>query len=114
MPFDTLTDVNGTVQSETAQRTAFKSFIEQDKYLKSRRGYYTEKYGAESPWFSQVELRLLQDFNFKINSKVDTLQLNLDFINIGNMLCSKWGVRKYASASGYFQPISYSKWQIPV
>jgi hypothetical protein len=108
MPFDPLTDVNGIVQTEAAQRAAFKSFIEQDKYLKSRRGYYTEKYGAESPWFSQVDLRLLQDFNFSINSKVNTLQLSLDFINIGNMLSSKWGVRKYASASGYFQPISYS------
>ena len=107
MTFEPLTDVNGVVQSEIAQRTAFKGFIEQDKYLKSRRGYYTEKYGAESPWFSQVDVRILQDFNFKVDGKTNTIQLSIDFINAGNMISSKWGVRKYASASGYFQPISY-------
>jgi len=107
MSFRPLTDVNGVVQSEAAQRTAFKSFIGQDSYLKSRRGYYTEKYGAESPWFSQVDVRILQDFNFKVMDKINTIQLSIDFINIGNMISSKWGVRKYASASGYFQPISY-------
>lgn len=107
MSFEPLTDVNGVVQSEAAQRAAFKSFIEQDKYLKGRRGYYTEKYGAASPWFSQVDVRILQDFNFKMKSKTNTIQLSIDFINIGNIISSKWGVRKYASASGYFQPISY-------
>ena len=107
MSFQPLTDVNGVVQNEAAQRTALKSFIEQDSYLKSRRGYYTEKYGAESPWFSQVDVRLLQDFNFKMGSKTNTVQLSIDFINVGNLISSKWGVRKYASASGYFQPISY-------
>lgn len=107
MTFVSLTDVNGVVQNETAQRTAFKNFIEQDKYLKSRRGMYTEKYGGETPWFSQVDMRVLQDFNFKVSDKVNTIQVSLDFINIGNLISSKWGVRKYASASGYYQPISY-------
>jgi hypothetical protein len=107
MSFEPLTDVNGIVQSEAAQRTAFKSFIEQDNYLKSRRGTYTEKYGAESPWFSQIDLRILQDFNFKLMNKTNTVQVSLDVINIGNLISSDWGVRKYASASGYFQPISY-------
>ncbi len=107
MNFTPLTDVNGAVQSQTAQRTAFKSFIAQDKYLSSRRGYYTEKYGAESPWFSQMDVRVLQDFSFKVAGKTNTIQLSLDVINFGNLISSKWGVRKYASATGYFQPISY-------
>ncbi|MEJ7586902.1 MAG: carboxypeptidase regulatory-like domain-containing protein [Ferruginibacter sp.] len=107
MTFIPLTDVNGAVQNEAAQRTAFKNFIEQDTYLKSRRGVYTEKYAGETPWFSQLDMRILQDFNFTINKKVNTLQVSLDFINIGNLVSSEWGVRKYASASGYFQPISY-------
>jgi len=107
MTFTPLTDVNGVVQSQSAQRAAFKNFIEQDSYLKDRRGYYTEKYGAESPWFSQMDIRILQDFNFKMKGKINTVQLSLDFINVGNMISSTWGVRKYASATGYFQPISY-------
>ena len=107
MTFQSLTDVNGVVQNQAAQRTAFKNFIEQDDYLKSRRGMYTEKYAGETPWFSQVDLRILQDFNFVIGKKTNTVQVSLDVINIGNLISSKWGVRKYASASGYFQPISY-------
>jgi len=107
MNFQALTDVNGVVQNQAAQRTAFKSFIEQDSYLKSRRGMYTEKYAGETPWFSQVDVRLLQDFNFKVSGKTNTIQVSLDIINAGNLISSKWGVRKYASASGYFQPISY-------
>jgi hypothetical protein len=107
MAFEPLTDVNGANQSEAAQRTAFKSFIEQDSYLKGHRGQYTEKYDAESPWFSQVDMRILQDFNFKVAGKINTIQFSLDFINVGNLISSKWGVRKYASTTGYFQPISY-------
>ena len=67
---------------------------------------YTEKYAGESPWFSQVDMRLLQDFNINIGKKINTVQVSLDFINLGNLISSKWGVRKYASTSGYFQPIS--------
>jgi hypothetical protein len=107
MPFKPLTDVNGTVQNEAAQRAAFKSFINQDEYLSSRRGMYTEKYAGETPWFSQVDIRVLQDFNFKVGTKTNTIQVSLDIVNAGNLISSKWGVRKYASASGYFQPISY-------
>jgi hypothetical protein len=107
MNFVPLVDVNGVTQGIAAQRAAYKNFIEQDDYLRSRRGMFTEKYGGETPWFSQVDLRILEDFNFKTKGRTSTVQLSLDFINIGNLISSKWGVRKYASASGYFQPISY-------
>jgi hypothetical protein len=106
MQFATLTDVNGVVQNAAAQKAAYKAFIEQDDYLKSRRGLYTEKYAGVSPWFSQVDLRILQDRNFMIGKKIRTIQISVDVINLGNLISSKWGVRKYASNSGYFQPIS--------
>ena len=105
MRFDPITDVNGNIQSPAAQRTAFKAFIAQDKYLRIRRGQYTEKYGAKAPWFSQVDLRILQDFNFGNSSRKQTVQLSLDFINIGNLISSKWGVREYATTSFFYQPI---------
>ena len=61
MVFHPLTDVLGNVQSPAAQQAAFKQFIAQDDYLSERRGQYTEKYGAEQPWYSQLDLRILQD-----------------------------------------------------
>ena len=106
MQFATLTDVNGVVQNAAAQKAAYKSFIAQDKYLSSRRGLYTEKYAGETPWFSQVDMRFLQDFYFKSGKKTKTVEVSLDIVNAGNLISSKWGVRKYATTSGYFQPIS--------
>jgi len=103
MSFNSLTDVNGVLQNQAAQRVAFKRFIAQDNYLSDLRGRYTEKYGAESPWFSQIDFRILQDFKFG-NSNI--IQLSVDIVNLGNLINSKWGVRKYATTAGYFQPLS--------
>ena len=107
MVFTPLTDVLGVVQSPAAQRTAFKQFIAQDDYLSERRGQHTEKYGAEQPWYSQLDLRILQDLYINPKSR-QTLQFSIDFVNLGNLISSKWGVREYATTSGYFQPISVS------
>jgi len=107
MQFANVTDITtGASIGAATQRTALKKFIEQDKYLRDRRGMYTEKYAGETPWFSQVDVRILQDLVLKGAKKSSTIQLSLDFINIGNLLSSKWGVRKFASATGYFQPLS--------
>ncbi|HEX2629307.1 MAG TPA: TonB-dependent receptor, partial [Chitinophagaceae bacterium] len=106
MAFAPFTDVNGVVQNAAAQRIALKWFIEQDEYLRNRRGQYTEKYGAETPWFSQIDVRILQDFIFKRKNGSNTIQLSVDVVNFGNMLNSEWGLRKYATTSGYFQPLS--------
>jgi hypothetical protein len=106
MNFTPLTDANGHIADEQTQRAAFKQFISQDKYLSGLRGQYTEKYGGQTPWFSQVDMRVLQDFNFKGKEKTNTLEFSIDMINLGNLLNSKWGVRKYATTSGYFQPLA--------
>jgi len=100
------TDALGNVQNAAAQRQAFSQFIAQDKYLRKHRGEYTGKYAGETPWFDQWDVRILQDFNFKADKKTTTLQFSIDFVNLGNLFNSKWGIRKYATTSGYFQPIS--------
>lgn len=108
MQFAPLTDVNGNVQNAAAQRQGLRNFINNDKYLSERRGQYTEKYAGENPWVSQLDLRILQDFIIPAGKKPTTLQLSLDFVNLGNLLNSNWGVVKYATTSGYFQPLSVS------
>lgn len=106
MNFAPLIDIEGHEQNEAAQKAALKKFIAQDDYLNGRRGKFTEKYEGEMPWFSQVDMRLLQDFNFKGRKKISTIQLTVDFINIGNLINSEWGVRKLSTTTGYYQPIS--------
>jgi len=50
----------------------------------------------------------LQDYNFGRKAKTQTIQFSIDFVNLGNFISSKWGVRKYATTSGYYQLISVS------
>jgi Carboxypeptidase regulatory-like domain len=107
MTFNPLLDVNGNVQNQAAQRSAFKSFVAQDKYLSGLRGQYTEKYGGETPWYSQMDVRILQDLILNSKTK-QSLQFSVDMVNVGNLISSQWGVRKYATTSGYYQPLSVS------
>jgi len=107
MIFTSLLDVNGNIQNQATQRQAFKAFIAQDEYLTGLRGQHTEKYGGVTPGFSQLDLRILQDLILNVKTK-QTLQFSIDVVNLGNLISSKWGVRKYATTSGYYQPLSVS------
>ena len=78
-----------------AQRQAFGAYIEQDDYLSENRGSYAEKYAIVAPWYSQWDIRVLQDFNFKASeTRTNTIQFSLDIINFGNLINSNWGVRQ--------------------
>ena len=78
----------------TAQRSAFKKFIAQDGYLNEHRGEIMEKYGILSPWYNNWDLRILQDLNHKAGRKMNTIQLSIDILNVGNLISNKWGVRQ--------------------
>jgi Carboxypeptidase regulatory-like domain len=106
MQFSNYTNVFGVTQSPDVQRATFKNYLATDKYLSQLRGEYTEKYAGSTPWFSQVDMRILQDFTFKNGKKKNTVQFSIDIQNLGNLLNSSWGVRKLATNSGFYQPIS--------
>lgn len=77
-----------------AQRAALKAFIAQDDYLSEKRGDYAGKYAILSPWYSNWDLRILQDLNFSVGKRTNTIQLSIDLLNAGNLLSSNWGVRQ--------------------
>lgn len=79
--------------------TAFWKFFEQDSYLKSHKGEYAEAYGATAPWVHRFDLRLSQNFSVKAGKTKHTLQLNFDFMNIGNLINSAWGIAKVNTLS---------------
>jgi len=80
--------------TSSAEREAFRSFIEQDDYLSENRGSYAERYASIAPWYSNWDLRILQDYNFKVGERVNTVQLSLDIVNFGNLLSSSWNVKQ--------------------
>lgn len=77
------------------------SFINNSKYLNSRRGQYVERNGADIPWANRFDVKLTQDLDFaKLAPKSKSkLQLTLDIINFGNLLNSDWGVTQTANTS---------------
>ena len=105
-------DVNmadGTVVTAQTQRDIFWNFIEQDDYLKGRKGKYTEAYGANMPWVHRFDLKIAQDFKLKVGGTMNTLQISLDFLNIGNLFNSAWGVTKTTSSCNYGKLLNYQK-----
>lgn len=105
IPTDAQIDQMNFGGDATAQREAFKTFIAQDDYLSANRGSYATKYAALSPWYSRLDLRILQDF---YTIRKQSLQLSIDLLNFGNLLNSHWGDRQFASQTGLLQPVSVS------
>ena len=90
----TYLDNNRTVASTytAAQQYAdLDAYINQDKYLSSRRGEYAERNGGEFTWLHQVDMKLLQDLFVDLGENRNTLQLSVDIFNVGNLLSSNWG-----------------------
>jgi hypothetical protein len=83
--------VAGTVWTAQEQSDAFFSYIEQDKYLKTRKGQYAERNGAILPWTNRFDLKIMQDFYVNVGGKRNTIQLSLDILNAGNLVNKDWG-----------------------
>jgi hypothetical protein len=83
--------VNSVVWTAQEQSDAFFSFIEQDKYLKARKGMYAERNGALMPWANKFDVKIQQDFFVNVAGKRNTIQVSLDILNVGNLLNKNWG-----------------------
>ncbi len=83
--------VNGVVWTAAEQSASFFAYIEQDKYLKTRKGQYAERNGAMLPWTNRFDVKLLQDFYINVGGKRNTIQLSLDILNAANLVNSDWG-----------------------
>ena len=86
--------VNGEVYTADMQRDDFWTFIEQDDYLKDRKGQYAERGGAKMPWHHQLDFKYLRSMSLNWGKTKHTLQLGLDIENLLNFLCKDWGLYK--------------------
>jgi len=101
--FATLTNTQGTWTPQQ-QSDLFFQYIDQDPYLRTRKGQYAERNGAEMPWRDQLDLRIVQDIFTDIGGRKNTLQLTLDIFNFANFLNKDWGVRKLVNNSALLVP----------
>ena len=70
---------------------AYKSFAAQDKYLSSHKGQYAEAYSVVAPFYHSIDFRYAHDFIIKVGGVKNTLQLNVNVNNLGNLINSHWG-----------------------
>lgn len=89
----TVKDANGNnvVWTAAAQSTAFFAYIDQDKYLKTRKGQYAERNGALLPWRNDFDVKIMQEFFVKAGGKRNSIQVSLDILNVGNLINKNWG-----------------------
>ncbi len=86
--------LNGVTYDQTAQRTLFENYIQQDKYLRTHRGQYAERNGAEAPWKNRLDVKFMQDLFVKAGKDRHTVQFTLDIFNFGNIVNPGWGKNK--------------------
>lgn len=89
-----LVDIEGG-PTAAQQWTQLNAFIEQDDYLSEHRGEIAERNGGINPWFSSLDLRVLQDVIFSEH----TFQVSLDLQNVGNFINSDWGIREVVNTA---------------
>ena len=97
--------------TSTQDADAFWAFVNNDKYLSSHKGQYAEAYAARAPWIHRIDLRIAEDFCFKIGETKHNFQLAASIDNIGNLINSSWGVQKLScyqtSLTGTISPLKY-------
>lgn len=104
----------GKTFTPAQQQEAFEAFISNSSYFNSRRGKYTERNGAEFPWYTRINAAITQDINVKVGGKKNALQLRLDVTNLGNMINNKWGVGYTTTTSQPLALASVSGEGVPV
>ena len=71
------------------------SLLRRPADLSDHRGEIAERNGGINPWYTNLDLRVLQDFILSDH----TFQISFDMLNVGNFLNSDWGVREVVNTS---------------
>ena len=95
-------EINLTNSSDWA---ALDAFISQDKYLSKHRGEIAERNGLLNEWFTNLDLRVLQN----IGIAGQKFQVSLDILNFGNLINDGWGVRQTANPAA-LTPLVLDSW----
>ncbi|NLR81410.1 carboxypeptidase regulatory-like domain-containing protein [Chitinophaga eiseniae] len=84
--------------SAQEQANAFNAYIDSDKYLRSRRGQFTERNAGRTPWNIQADLHFAQEYHF---GGKQYLTFTIDVVNLTHLVNSEWGL-------SYFSPNTFN------
>jgi hypothetical protein len=107
-------DFNSAIRGTTAgnvvlytpaeQQAAFEGYINQDSYLRTKRGQYVDRNARVLPMLHRVDFSVTQDFYIKIAGKQNNFQFRADILNFGNLLNKDWGVTQRVTTTN---PLTY-------
>jgi outer membrane receptor protein involved in Fe transport len=83
---------SGRTFTVAEQQAAWEAYIQQDRYLKDRRGQYAERGALWLPMLYNLDLSITQDLFTNVRGKRNGIQLRADILNATNLLSSDWGV----------------------
>ena len=84
------------------QADAFNAYIDGNKYLSGKRGQFTERNAAHTPWNTQADFRFAQEYHFGKHPNNQYITLTVDIINLTSLLDKNWGQL-------YFVPDTYNQ-----
>jgi hypothetical protein len=101
---------NGTVVTADEQRDAFWNYVENDDYLKDRKGQYAERFGKLRPWYNRFDFKFSQELFTELGtSRKGVLSITLDVLNAGNLINKNWGAYQYFGISNGYDNIQLLK-----
>ncbi len=77
--FQDYTNKAGRLVTATEQADAFNRYVDNDQYLRGRRGQFTERNTGRTPWNIQADLHFAQEFHFPGKNFIT---LTVDVINL--------------------------------
>ena len=90
--FADIKDAAGNVTYSAAnQSTDFFNFVNNDSYLKTRKGQYAERNGMRTPWNQELDMKLMHEFRLSKTDKSKALQISFDVFNVLNLINNSWG-----------------------
>jgi hypothetical protein len=105
MNFQTFTQ-GGRTFTAAEQAAAWDAYINQDEYLRNRRGQYAERNGVLLPMVWRMDFTVAQDLFKNVGGARHSLQFRMDVLNFTNLLNSDWGVGQRLVGSTTTAPVN--------
>ena len=91
MYIPTAEELVGMPFSSEENRIAFENFISGNRYLSKHRGEYSKRNDGLAPWVNRINFKVAQEIYFKASGHRQSLEIGVDFHNLTNLLCNRWG-----------------------
>jgi hypothetical protein len=93
VPLTVGTGADAVTFTPKQQSDMFFRYVDQDKYLRGRKGQYAERNAVITPFNGQWDFKFLQDIFTNVGGKRNTIQFSIDVKNFGNLLNKDWGMQ---------------------